>query len=73
MPLYGHVYLINICKLSIICINSESRHVIVTLILLVGGGRLFKFVLVSVSCSCSDFRLQTSQLFYLNGIQCAHQ
>ncbi len=30
MPLYGHVYLISICKLSIICINSESRHVIVT-------------------------------------------
>ncbi len=30
MPLYGHVYLISICKLDVICINSESRHVIVT-------------------------------------------
>ncbi len=31
MPLYGHVLLIRICKLALICINSESRHVIVTL------------------------------------------
>ncbi len=30
MPLYGHVFLISICKLDVICINSESRHVIVT-------------------------------------------
>ena len=30
MPLYGHVYLISICKLDVICINSESRHVIIT-------------------------------------------
>ncbi len=30
MPLYGHVNLISICKLDLICINSESRHVIVT-------------------------------------------
>ena len=27
MPLYGHVYLISICKLDVICINSEFRHV----------------------------------------------
>ncbi len=32
MPLYGHVYLISICKLNVICINSESRHVIVIII-----------------------------------------
>ncbi len=37
MPLYGHVYLISICKLSIICINSESRHVIVTILYLLFG------------------------------------
>ncbi len=30
MPLYGYVFLIWICKLDVICINSESRHVIVT-------------------------------------------
>ncbi len=30
MPLYGHNYLISICKLDVICINSESRHVTVT-------------------------------------------
>ena len=30
MPLYGHVYLISICKLDVICINFDSRHVIVT-------------------------------------------
>ncbi len=30
MPLYGHNNLISICKLDVICINSESRHVIVT-------------------------------------------
>ena len=29
MPLYGHNNLIWICKLDVICINSESRHVIV--------------------------------------------
>ncbi len=28
MPLYGHSFLIRICKLALICINSESRHVI---------------------------------------------
>ncbi len=30
MPLYGHVYLSSIGKLDVICMNSESRHVIVT-------------------------------------------
>ncbi len=28
--IYGHVSLIRICKLALICINSESRHVILT-------------------------------------------
>ncbi len=32
MHLYGHVFLIRICKLALICINSESRHVILTAI-----------------------------------------
>ncbi len=30
MPVYGYVFLISICKLDVICINSGSRHVIIT-------------------------------------------
>ncbi len=26
MPLYGHVYLISICKLDVICIRTTERH-----------------------------------------------